>query len=98
VDAGFGSDTVYGEAGSDILFGQEGRDDLYGGAGRDDARGGLGRDLIVGGTGNDFCLSAIDDHPGDRVRGGPGNDRGDHDPGDHVSSVEDLLDFFCFAE
>ena len=72
---GPGADTIRGEGGRDILYGDEGRDELFGGTGRDDARGGLGRDRIVGGAGSDFCLSAIDDHPGDRVFGGSGSTR-----------------------
>lgn len=98
VDAGLGADTVSAGSGADIVFGQEGPDDLSGGGGRDDIRGGLGRDRIAGGSGSDFCLSAIDDRPGDAVIGGPGNDTGDSDPGDQVRSVEHLFDFFCFGE
>jgi len=45
-----------------------------------------------------FCLSAIDDRPGDRVFEGPGSDTVDRDDGDHVHAVERVLDFFCLAE
>jgi Ca2+-binding RTX toxin-like protein len=94
-----GDDVVRGGAGSDVdIFGGFGDDRLFGGTGRDDVRGEAGRDLISGGPGGDFCLSAIDGHGGDRVRGGSGIDNGDRDPGDHVRSVERVTPYVCFGE
>jgi Ca2+-binding RTX toxin-like protein len=94
-------DELHGTPGPDVIYGGPGQDLLDGGPGADTIRSEGGRDGVfgedVGGPGGDSCLSAIDGRPGDRVRGGPGNDRGDADPGDHLRSVETVVDYVCFG-
>jgi Ca2+-binding RTX toxin-like protein len=71
-----GADVLTGGAGArnDVLYGGAGNDYLLGREGDDIIRGGSGMDRLLGEGGNDR-LGAQDGFP-DRVRGGPGFDRG----------------------
>jgi Ca2+-binding RTX toxin-like protein len=97
VMGGRGDDRIYGDRGGDLAYGGDGNDRLFGKRNGDDLRGNRGRDRLVGGRGNDGCLSATDGQPGDRVVGGPGHDRADRDPGDHLVSVEEIA-LLCYAQ
>ncbi len=106
LSGGGGTDLLMGQVGADVLLGGNGNDNLWGGLGRDALVAGFGRDIavgqqgldiIAGGTGDDICLSGIDHQAGDRIRGGPGHDRGDSDAGDSLTSVEDPVTFRCYG-
>ncbi|WP_298965834.1 DUF5801 repeats-in-toxin domain-containing protein [uncultured Roseibium sp.] len=72
VNAGSGTDTVWGTNQNDTLNGENGNDTLNGEGGDDELNGGSGNDEINGGTGND----TIDGGTGsDTLNGNGGNDR-----------------------
>ena len=71
IDAGAGSDTVYGQAGNDHLLGGAGWDTLYGGEGHDRLDGGLDADNLYGGNGNDLLQGGAG---ADQLDGGTGDD------------------------
>ena len=62
VNAGEGTDIVFGTGQNDTLNGDAGGDTLHGGGGNDILNGGAGNDMLFGGSGND------------RISGGAGND------------------------
>jgi Ca2+-binding RTX toxin-like protein len=91
---GGGSDAAVGGAGNDRIEGGPGNDDLpvggvggglFGDAGNDCIIGGSGKDIIDGEAGNDKLPEK--DGSKDKVKGGPGPDKGLFDPSDIVSSV-----------
>lgn len=74
LNAGAGSNIIFGLSGNETLTGNTGSDLIYGGAGEDNISGGAGDDTLVGGLGNDW------------MNGGDGSDRyvfrrGDGDDG-----------------
>jgi Ca2+-binding RTX toxin-like protein len=74
VNAGTGSNIIFGLSGNETLMGNVGNDTIYGGAGYDVIAGGAGDDTLIGGLGNDW------------MDGGDGSDRfvfrrGDGDDG-----------------
>jgi Ca2+-binding RTX toxin-like protein len=71
INAGGGSNTVYGEGGNDILKGGSKAEFFYGGKGNDTIKGGDGADLLNGATGNDYLFG---DNGADLIIGGDGND------------------------
>ena len=71
IDAGAGSDFVFGLGGNDTLDGGDGNDNVNGGNGDDLLFGGNGRDAIVGGGGSDTVFGGIEN---DQLRGGNGTD------------------------
>jgi Ca2+-binding RTX toxin-like protein len=84
---GPGANKLVGTSGPDVLCGKGGPDILRGLGGRDLIHGGGGRDAIQGGTGTDTFSAK--DNLRDRIRGGPGSDRGYVDRGlDRLVSVE----------
>lgn len=81
-----GDDVLRGTPGRDVVAGLDGDDRLLGLGGDDVLCGGAGADVLEGGAGNDRLLGGLDalvqlpdtDFPtwvGDRVAGGPGDDR-----------------------
>jgi Ca2+-binding RTX toxin-like protein len=65
VNAGAGSDQLYGGAYRDILYGDNGDDIIIGGGGNDGIIGGTGMDRLTGGSGADqFVFSALADSRG----------------------------------
>lgn len=68
-----GDDVVAAGVGEDLVFGGTGDDELSGQGGGDLVLDRRGLDLLVGGNGTDV-LDARDGSPGDRLRGGNGND------------------------
>lgn len=54
VNAGTGSNLVFGLTGNETLWGNTGDDIIYGGAGNDVLSAGTGDDTLVGGLGNDY--------------------------------------------
>jgi len=88
-----GPDRIFGMGGDDLLIGGYGNDTLDGGSGDDVMKGSEGadhfvdlhgKDKIYGGDGNDPCMNGSDDAPGDFLKGGPGKDGYNVDPGDTV--------------
>lgn len=71
-------DYLHGAGKADVLLGMEGIDTIVGGAGRDILKGGEGTDRLF----------AVDQHRGDRLFGGPGQDRCYADKGDRVRGCE----------
>jgi Ca2+-binding RTX toxin-like protein len=67
------ADVIAGLAGNDVISGLGGRDTICGDAGVDDLRGNGGADRIYGGR--DGFSSDGEFRDGDRLRGGPGNDK-----------------------
>jgi Ca2+-binding RTX toxin-like protein len=95
---GAGNDVFRGGRGNDTIYGGRGPDSGQGGPGDDRMFGGphadstiwdwAGDDLVAGGRGNDVCLDLLDGRSGDQIRGGPGRDLYEADPGDEVRSAE----------
>ncbi|MER9494157.1 hypothetical protein NKI86_20270 [Mesorhizobium sp. M0320] len=54
VNAGTGSNIIFGLAGNETLIGNTGTDRIYGGAGNDVLAGSAGDDTLVGGLGSDY--------------------------------------------
>lgn len=68
-----GNDTIYGGAGNDSIIAGAGNDSVFGGDGNDTLSGHTGNDSLYGGTGDD-SFQITDDHDGDVIDGGTGND------------------------
>lgn len=77
LNAGGGSDTMYGGDGNDQMYGGDGNDLMYGGAGDDYVQGNAGNDTLDGGDGNDTLI------------GGQGNDSMTGDAGNDVMIGDD---------
>ena len=71
IDAGAGSDTIYGGGGNDSIQGNAGVDVIYGGAGDDTVDGGSENDVVYGDAGNDSLSGGTG---ADTMFGGSGND------------------------
>lgn len=73
VQAGGGSDTIYGHGGNDEAYGGTGNDRVYTGRGDDTVYLGDGNDLIYGGAGNDTVWAGADNSTdlGTHVARGP---------------------------
>ncbi len=67
------ADVIAGLAGNDVISGLGGRDTICGDLGVDDLRGNGGADRIYGGLDGVSADEELRD--GDRLRGGPGNDK-----------------------
>jgi Ca2+-binding RTX toxin-like protein len=80
VFAGFGDDTITGQAADDLLFGGPGRDTISGGGGGDYMVGSVGADFLIGGANYDFLI--LDDGTGERYNGATGQDLLDIDAAD----------------
>ncbi len=94
---GPGSDDSRGGSGSDNGgISSPGNDVWWGGPGSDYLTDFAGNDLVQGGGGSDRCLATVDTTGGDTIRGGPGRDFWDADPGDVVSGVERQA--VCYAD
>jgi Ca2+-binding RTX toxin-like protein len=79
INAGGGTDNVYGHDGNDFINGEQGQDlSLYGQAGNDEISGGSGQDRIYGGSGNDIIYGneapPESGDAGDELYGGSGDD------------------------
>jgi Ca2+-binding RTX toxin-like protein len=81
VDAGAGSDTIYGSPGNDTIIaglgndtirGDFGNDSIDGGDGNDTIDAGFGADTVMGGAGDDFVYGGRDGN--DTLLGGAGSD------------------------
>jgi len=88
IHGGNGNDRLVGGGGHDRLYGETGNDTVSGGAGRDLIFGGRGADWLIGGAGDDL-LFAFDDAR-DTVSGNAGNDLGQFDELDLVTSASPL--------
>ncbi len=95
IQAGDGSDRVYGDAGNDTIYGGAGHDQLYGRDGDDILYGGDGNDNLQGGAGNDTFYSGDGDDwmsgHGDRDTF-IGGSNGDHVGGGSTGDDYDTLD------
>lgn len=80
-----GKDKLRGMGGADRLYGGAGNDYLEGGGGQDKLRGDAGTDLLVGNAGDDRFFTV--DSNTDTLRGDGGNDFGDVDLIDDLTSV-----------
>ena len=84
IAGGAGSDAIDAGSGNDTVYGGDGPDGLFGRAGNDRLTGGPDTDKIVGGPGNDVILAR--DGARDTIACGPGRDRVQADPIDHVGA------------
>ncbi|RWQ33363.1 MAG: hypothetical protein EOS21_29705 [Mesorhizobium sp.] len=79
VNAGIGSNIIFGLDGNEKLYGNAENDVIYGGAGNDVLAGVAGNDTLVGGVGNDY------------INGGDGSDRFVFRRGDGSDEVVDFV-------
>ncbi|TPO13744.1 calcium-binding protein [Mesorhizobium sp. B1-1-5] len=78
VNAGTGSNIIFGLSGNETLWGNTGVDIIYGGTGNDVLSAGTGDDTLVGGTGNDY------------ENGEGGSDKYAFRRGDGADTIEDF--------
>lgn len=98
IEAGEGSDDVFGLTGRDTIFGESGSDTLRGNEGNDLLNGGLDHDLLFGGDNNDILSGGPGDDTlfgesgNDDLRGGPGIDHAEGGLGNDTYIIRETAD------